>query len=71
MLKQVATAAIALGLRSPAQAQTARLASEDLSVSFGGGQIFVRKERPDGVATVANDRIVLFVHGATYPRHGL
>jgi pimeloyl-ACP methyl ester carboxylesterase len=67
MLKVLATAAIALGLISPAQAQNPRLASEDLSVPFGNGQIFVRNKRPDGVATFANDRIVLFVHGATYP----
>ena len=60
-------AEIALGLISPVEAQTSRLASEDLSVPFGNGQIFVRNRRPEGVATFANDRIVLFVHGATYP----
>jgi pimeloyl-ACP methyl ester carboxylesterase len=67
MLKVVAMAAIALGLISPAQAQAPRLASEDLSVPFGNGHIYVRNKRPEGVATFANDRIALFVHGATYP----
>jgi pimeloyl-ACP methyl ester carboxylesterase len=67
MLKVVAMAAIALGLASPAQAEGSRLASEDLSVPYGNGQIFVRNKRPEDVATFANERIVLFVHGATYP----
>jgi pimeloyl-ACP methyl ester carboxylesterase len=67
MLKVVGIAAIALGLISPALAQTPRLASEDLSVPFGNGQIFVHNKRPEAVTTFASDRIVLFVHGATYP----
>src|SRR5262245_55380172 len=67
MLKVLGIAAVLLGLISPALAQTPRLVSEDLSVPFGNGQIFVRNKRPGGVATFAHDRIVLFVHGATYP----
>ncbi len=68
MLKVVAILALALGLIAEAQAQTPRIASEDLMVPFGdGAQIFVRNKRPDGVASFRNDRIVLFVHGATYP----
>jgi pimeloyl-ACP methyl ester carboxylesterase len=67
MLKMVAMLAIALGLITPARAQAPRPASEDLLVPFGDGQIFVRNKRPDGVAAFQSDRIVLFVHGATYP----
>ena len=61
MLKVVAILALALGLIAEAQAQTPRIASEDLMVPFGdGAQIFVRNKRPDGVASFRNDRIVLF-----------
>jgi len=67
MLKVVAMLAIALGLSSPVAAQSPRLASEDLKVPFGDGQIFVRNKRPEGVASFKSDRLVLFVHGATYP----
>jgi len=67
MLKVLGIAAVLLGLISPALAQTPRLVSEDLSVPFGDGQIFVRNKRPADVTTFASDRIVLFVHGATYP----
>ena len=70
MLKVLGIAAVLLGLISPALAQTPRLASEDLSVPFGDGQIFVRNKRPNDVTTFASDRIVLFVHGATYPGTG-
>jgi len=57
---------IAAGL-SPALAQSPKIASEDLAVPFGDGQIFLRNKRPDGVASFTGDRIILFVHGATYP----
>ena len=68
MLKLVAMMAMALGLVSPAQAQAPRLASEDIMVPLGdGAQIFVRNKRPEGATTFNSDRIVIFVHGATYP----
>jgi len=55
-----------MGLSCPVAAQSPRLASEDLKVPFGDGQIFVRNKRPEGVASFKSDRLVLFVHGATY-----
>ena len=68
MLKLVAMMAMAIGLVSPAQAQAPRLASEDIMVPLGeGAQIFVRNKRPEGTTTFSSDRIVIFVHGATYP----
>ena len=67
MLKVAAMLVIAAGLISPALAQAPKITGEDLAVPFGDGQIFVRNKHPDGVASFKADRIVLFVHGATYP----
>ena len=67
MLKVVAMLAMLLGVMATARAETPRLQSEDLKVPFGSGEIFVRNKRPDGGLSFTADRIVLFVHGATYP----
>src|SRR5262249_59498205 len=57
---------------APAQAQThaqgTKIASEDISVPHGEGvKVFVRNKRPEGVASFGADRIVVMMHGATYP----
>jgi pimeloyl-ACP methyl ester carboxylesterase len=53
-------------LGATAQAQTIK--AEDLTVPHGDGvQIFVRNKHADGVARFAADRIVVMMHGATYP----
>ena len=67
MFKVVAMLTMALGLIAEAHAQTPRPASEDLKVPFADGEIFLRNKRPEGVVSFKSDRIVLFVHGATYP----
>lgn len=52
-------------------AQIFAVASEDLFVPYCDGRdearIFVRNRRPAGVDRFAADRIVVFMHGATYP----
>lgn len=50
------------------QAQGVKIASEDIYVPHGDGvKIFVRNKRPEGVTSFAADRIVVMMHGATYP----
>ena len=63
----VGLAAFLLG--APASAQPATLVSEDYYVAARdpGIQLYVRNKRPHSMATFAPDRILLFVHGATYP----
>ena len=50
-----------------ALAQGVKIAAGDLKVPFGADEIYVRNKRPDGLARFAPDRIVIMVHGATYP----
>ena len=60
--------ALALMSASAAQAQGGKIASEDIYVAHGDGvKIFVRNKRPEGVASFGADRIVIMMHGATYP----
>ena len=49
-------------------AQTPRIATESYHVPTrdSGIQLYVRNKRPDGVTQFKSDRILLFVHGATY-----
>jgi pimeloyl-ACP methyl ester carboxylesterase len=57
-----------LTLSTVAQAQTARIAAEDLKVAYGDGvQIYVRNKHPENVSTFAPARIAVMIHGATYP----
>ena len=58
-----------LAVASVAVAQSKTLVSEDYFVkaSDPGIQIFVRNKRLKGVKSFSSDKIVLFVHGATYP----
>src|SRR5215470_579801 len=50
-------------------AQTVRIVTESYHVRAGddGTQLYVRNKRPDGVTHFKSERILLFVHGATYP----
>ena len=52
-----------------AAAQPVKLVTESYHVPAQdpGIQLYVRNKRPEGVTRFAPDRIVLFVHGATYP----
>jgi len=51
------------------QAATPKLAMEEFMIPAGdaGIQLYVRNKRPVGVKTFPPERILLFVHGATYP----
>src|SRR5262249_22210819 len=58
---------LALVSAGAAQAQSSKVASEDIYVLHGEAKIFVRNKRPEGVASFGADRIVVMMHGATYP----
>lgn len=53
----------------PAASQAPPLAVDDFRIpsKAAGVELFVRNKRPPGIQTFASDRIVLFVHGATFP----
>src|SRR5437867_864745 len=57
-------------LASLAIAEPAKLVSESYQIPARdpGVQLYVRNKRPEAMTTFASDRILLFVHGATYPR---
>jgi pimeloyl-ACP methyl ester carboxylesterase len=56
-------------LAGPAGAQSVKIVSESYHVTASdpGIQLYVRNKRPEGMSTFTPDRILLFVHGATYP----
>lgn len=60
---------LALFIAAPAVAQPAKLVSESYHVPARdpGIQLYVRNKRPEAMTTFTSDRIVLFVHGATFP----
>jgi pimeloyl-ACP methyl ester carboxylesterase len=60
---------VALVVSSPAFAQPVTIVTESYHVPAGdaGVEIFVRNKRPQTMTTFPPERIVLFVHGATYP----
>ncbi len=60
---------LTLLLAAPAVAQPVKLASESYHVPARdpGIQLYVRNKRPEAMTTFTPDRILLFVHGATYP----
>ena len=60
---------LTLLLAAPAAAQPVKLASESYHVPARdpGIQLYVRNKRPEAMTTFTPDRILLFVHGATYP----
>lgn len=59
---------LALLLAAPAVAQPVKLVSESYHVPARdpGIQLYVRNKRPEALTTFTPDRVVLFVHGATY-----
>jgi pimeloyl-ACP methyl ester carboxylesterase len=52
-----------------AQAASPKLESKDVMIPSGdaGIELFVRNKHPAGVQKFSSDRILVFVHGATYP----
>ena len=54
---------------APSAPEASAIAVEDFQVPSrtAGVDLFVRNKRPAGMQTFASDRIVLFVHGATFP----
>jgi len=54
---------------APSAPEVQPLAVEDFHVpsKAAGVELFVRNKRPAGMQTFPSDRIVLFVHGATFP----
>jgi pimeloyl-ACP methyl ester carboxylesterase len=63
----IGAAVLAIGL--PARAADPKIAMEEFTVPSvdAGIQLYVRNKHPAGMKTVQGDRVVLFVHGATYP----
>ena len=62
-------AMLVLLLAAPVVAQPVKLVGESYHVPARdqGIQLYVRNKRPETLTTFTPDRIVLFVHGATYP----
>ena len=60
---------VTLLLGAPVAAQPMKLAVESYHIPARdpGIQLFVRNKRPEATTTFTSDRILLFVHGATYP----
>jgi len=60
---------VTLLLAAPAVAQPVKLAVESYHIPARdpGIQLYVRNKRPEAMTTFTPDRILLFVHGATYP----
>jgi pimeloyl-ACP methyl ester carboxylesterase len=66
---RILAAAAALGLALSANAQDAKIVMEEFMVPTGdpGISLYLRNKHPEGMNRVRGDRIVLYVHGATYP----
>ncbi|HUN95113.1 MAG TPA: alpha/beta hydrolase [Bradyrhizobium sp.] len=56
-------------MNPPAHAASPRLEATDVMIPSGdpGIQLFVRNKHPAGIKKFSSDRILIFVHGATYP----
>ena len=67
-MKLVAAAAL-LGLALSAKAQDAKIVMEEFMIPSGdpGISLYVRNKHAEGMSGVRGERIVLYVHGATYP----
>ena len=67
--KSVAVAALYVSLASAAFAEDPKLAMESYMIPSAdpGIQLYIRNKHPAGVTTFPGDRILLYVHGATYP----
>src|SRR3954469_14193265 len=59
----------ALGVAMNASAADSRIMMEEFMVpaADAGIQLYVRNKHPEGVSRFAGDKILLYVHGATYP----
>jgi pimeloyl-ACP methyl ester carboxylesterase len=59
----------ALGVAMNASAADMRIVMEEFMVpaADAGIQLYVRNKHPEGVSRFAGDKILLYVHGATYP----
>src|SRR6478672_5104606 len=66
---KILAAAATLGLALSTNAQDAKIVMEEFMVPSGdpGISLYVRNKHPEGMNQVRGDRIVLYVHGATYP----
>jgi len=62
-------AAFGLSLASTVLADGQKLETENYHISAAdpGIQLFIRNKHPQGVANFPGEKILLFVHGATYP----
>src|SRR5688500_3231613 len=58
-----------MGVVQPAAAQSVKLVTDSSHVSGpdAGVQLYVRNKRPATMTTFTPDRVLLFVHGVTYP----
>ena len=61
--------ALLFSLGFPAIAAPPKIAMEEFMVPAvdSGIRLYVRNKHPEDLKTVSADRILLFVHGATYP----
>src|SRR6476659_3184453 len=66
---KILAAAATLGLALSANAQDAKIVMEEFMIPSGdpGISVYVRNKHPEGMNRARTDRIVLYVHGATYP----
>lgn len=60
---------LSLAVAAPAAAGTPKVVTEEFMVPAAdpGVNVYVRNKHPEGLDKVPAERIVLFVHGATYP----
>jgi pimeloyl-ACP methyl ester carboxylesterase len=65
----LAAGAVVAATPAAVAAPSSRLATEEFRLPWSepGVDIYVRNKRPAGVDRFAGDRILLYVHGATYP----
>src|SRR5262249_41245988 len=67
--KSVAAAIIFVSLATGALAEEVKLKTESYMIPSADHDIelYIRNKHPAGVASFSADKILLFVHGATYP----
>jgi hypothetical protein len=68
----LAAAALLASLALPALADDPRLVSESYLIPSAdrGVQLYIRNKHPAGVTSFPAEKILLYVHGATYPPNG-
>ena len=62
-------AAVFLSAASPVLADSQKIETENYQIPAAdpGIQLFIRNKHPEGVTNFPGEKILLFVHGATYP----